>query len=72
MADMTTTERMLKLLPHWADHTAEHIEEIRRWRTQGKDVLDPAVLDHLEDAERIMADAREALNKASAALKANG
>ena len=69
MTDTDMIARMLKLLPHWAAHTDEHVTEIRRWRVEAENVLEAQTLACLERAEHCMQNARAALEEACRALQ---
>ena len=69
MTDSDMIARMLKLLPHWAEHTDEHVTEIRRWRVEAETVLEAQTLACLEHAEHCMQDACTALEEACRALQ---
>ena len=62
------SESLAKLLPHWAEHAAEHGAEIRQWRIKAEGTVSGRALSHMTEAEAAIKAACEALNAARRAL----
>lgn len=53
--------QLLKLLPYWIEHTAEHAGEISLWQSRLEGQLNETVAEQLRVAEATMLEARQAL-----------
>lgn len=66
----SASARLARLLPHWAEHAAEHVAEISQWRRQAAGEVGEAVILHMREAEAAMTGAQAALAAAANALAA--
>jgi hypothetical protein len=67
---MNVADKLARLLPHWAEHSAEHVAEIRDWRRLATGEVGEAVIVRLLEAEAAMNAAQSALEAAVDALAA--
>ena len=68
MTEQSMVERILKLLPHWAEHEEGHVAELRQWRERAAGELDANVVELLAAAEEKMLAACDAMRSAYALL----
>jgi len=61
--------KLAVLLPHWAEHNAEHAEEFRDWANRAEQAGHPEVAQHVRIAAEALEQADTALSAALDALK---
>lgn len=65
---MDDLKKLAVLLPHWAEHNAEHVEEFREWADRAEAAGQPQAAQHLREAAATLEQANQALAAALRSL----